>query len=302
MRLPRPWLYAASLATALALGTASGSTAAVRRNLQYNLPEDRLEVFAFDLRQVVDTAFTRLPPEAKAYDTDDLMERIGRSDTRASGRMERVVARAFRDGSLGLVTRVAALEGSTDRGEGARPLELASLVGKSLSLRVLDSGQLVDSFGWAHMAGAGGGGDLVADMLVQSVLRLPNILPNKRPVLATWELRLPVDPFLERVQAWTLTWTEADAPEDCPRCTALAYTGSIRESSADAHPARPMSLEGTASVEGTVVLSRPGRRLLAHSWTIRWKRSVRSHRANKTLRGELSQTVELSGSLKVEAP
>lgn len=302
MRLARLRLAAASLALILALAAATVATAAVRRNLYYNLPEDRLEAFAFELRQVVHTEFTRLPPEAKAYDTDDLMERIGRSDTRATGRIERVVARAFRDGSLGLVTRIAALDGTTDRGEGARPLEVTGLVGKSLSQRLLRSGQLVDSFGWEHLSGAGGGGDLVADVLLQSILRLPNTLPRGRPVLATWELRVPVDPFLERIQSWTLTWTEAPPPEDCPRCTAVAYTGSIGERSRDSHPARPMSLEGSASVEGVVVLGRPGRRLLQHRWTIRWDRRVRSHRSNETLRGELTQTVELSGALRAESP
>ncbi len=302
MRCPRSGTAAVALALLLLGALAGAAEAGPRRNLTYNLPEDRLESFALEVRQVVETSFTRLPPESKDYDVDDLMSRIGRSESKATGRLERVVARAFRDGSYGLVTRVAALEGTTDRGEGPRPLELNALVGKSLSLRVLSSGQVVDSFGWGHLAGASGGGDLVADALLQSVLRLPNTLPRGRPVMATWDLRVPVDAFLQRVQSWVLTWTEAPAPADCKRCTALSYTGTLKEVSRDVHPARPMSLEGEGTVEGTLILGAGSRRLQQHDWTTRWTRSVRSHRANDTLRGELSQSVELTGSLRAVEP
>jgi hypothetical protein len=297
---PPARVAAVLLGLALVALLAPGASAGPRRNLTYNLPEDRLESFRFEVRQVVDTAFTRLPPESKDYDVDDLMTRIGHVDSAATGRLERVVARAFRDGSLGLVTRVESVEGTTERGEGARPLELGALAGKSLSLRVLSSGQVVDSFGWSHLSGAAGGGDLVADVLLQSVLRLPNTLPRDRPVMATWDLRIPVDAFLERVQTWVLTWTEAPAPADCSRCIALAYTGTVKERSRDGHPARPMSAEGDATIEGTLVIGKANRRLVAHRWTLRGERVVRSHRSNETLRGELTQRIELTGSIEAE--
>ena len=293
-----PRLRLAVVLFALVAGTTMAA-AGPRRSLRYNLPEDRLESFTLELSQVVDTEFTRLPPEAQAYDVDDLMTRLAHSETRAQGRFERVVARAFRDGSLGLVTRVAALEGTTDRGEGPRPLELAGLVGKSLSMRVLDSGQVVDSYGWAHLAGAGGGGDLVADAFFQSILRLPNTLPDSRPVMATWDLHVPVDPFLDRRQSWVLTWTAVTPPPDCKRCTALGYTGTVREKSRDTHPARSMSTDGEATVSGTLIIGMTNHRLLAHTWTARWQRVVRSHRENDALRAEITQTVESSGSLQV---
>lgn len=292
----------ALLLVVASLLAATVATAASRRNLNYALPEDRIEAFTLSVTQVVETSLVTLPPEADAYDTDDLMQRLSRAETTASGRLERVVARAFRDGSLGLVTRVESLAGTTDRGEGPRPLEINALQGKSVSLRVLKSGQVVDSFGWTHLSGAGGGGDLVTEALLQSVLRLPNTVPSKRPVMATWDLRIPVDPFLEREQAWVLTWTEVEPPADCRRCTALAYTGTLTERSRDTHPARPMSLDGEGTVEGTVVLGKPARRLLQHDWSMTWTRTTRSHRADASLRGEILQSVELTGSIRAEAP
>ncbi len=280
-----------------ALLVAQAAVGAARRSLNYRLPEDVIERFSFEATHSVRTELTRLPPEADAFDVAPLQERLAAVDTRVQGTIERMVGRVFREQSLGLVSRLVDLSGTIDRGAGPAPLEVSGLEGKSLSMRLQPSGEILDSFGWSHFAGAGRAGDLVQEVFTQQVLRLPYAPPKKGRIGSTFVLRLPIDPMLERNQTWVLAWTEPQGEQTCRGCLLLDYDGEIREASVDEHPARPMKLDGTAKVSGRVELGPgPGRReLRSHRWRFVWERTIRSERDNGTLRGEAVQTATVEG-------
>ncbi len=298
---PRAAAAAALLLAAAVLAAATVADAAGRRSLRYHLPQDTLESFRFEVAQRVTTELTRLPPEADAYDVASLTERLDDVSTAVSGRLERYVGRVFRDSSLGLISRLVDVEGTIARGADApAPVDLGVLEGKSVSLRVLGSGEILDSFGWAWFSGAARGADLVVEPLLLQVFRLPAHAPKSDPLGSTFRVRWNVDPSLERVVDHVVAFSPADAPDSCRRCVAMTYTADLREASRDQHPARPMALDGTGTLSGTLVVGAPvagGRPLVSHTWEATWDRTVRSEREGGALRGEIELHVELSGGL-----
>ncbi len=285
----------------LCLSTATPADAA-RRSLRYGFIEDRIESFRFELTRTTTTAMDHLPAEADDYDIGSLTSRIATVETRLEGRVERLLARVFRDFSSGLVTRLVDLDGTIARAGGEpAPLDTDVLEGKSVSFRVLPSGELLDSSGWAHLAGAGRGGDLVSELLLQTVMRLPRDVPRVgRPVPSSYRVRVPVDAFVTRDQNWIVAFEKAEAPDGCRGCTAISYRGEITETGKDKHPARPMKITGKGTVSGTMVLSRGARALLQHDFAFDWERTVESTRSNGTLRGRVKQTERVVGSLRAE--
>ncbi|MCO4771155.1 MAG: hypothetical protein KDA24_14060 [Deltaproteobacteria bacterium] len=287
--------------TVFALALPSGADAA-RRSLKYKLAQDSVENLTFEVEHVIATSFDRLPPEAEPYDTDSLEESLARVTVTASGRIERVVGRVFRDSSLGLVTRVVDLEGTVDRGAGAAAVSLDGIEGKSVSMRVLESGELLASTGWEHVAGAQRGGDLILPVFLLSVLRLPFDVPASGGAIPiAFRQRVPLDPLLNLDQGWDLEYRAADAPKECGRrCIALSYEGTATEVAEDNHPARPMKRASTATVRGTIVLQSKGR-VFSHEFVQEWTHAVSSHRENDTLRAGLTQSQTITGRIAGEA-
>ncbi len=281
-----------------ALAALSSPALAGRRSLTYRMPSNAIEVLSFKVDHRVQTRAVELPPEAEPYDVDGLLAGLADVNTVVQGRLERTVGRVFRDRSLGLVTRVVELSGTVDRGAGPAQAALEGLEGKSVSMRVLESGELLASLGWSHMAGAGQGGDLVRDVLLFSVLRLPYTLPaNGGAIPSSFRLRVPVDGLLNLDQAWNLQWTAAEAPADCRRCTALQYEATMTEAAEDRHPARPMDSSSTGEATGTVLLDAKGA-VLTHDFGLVWTRTVRSLRENGTRRAEVEQVHTVQGHLE----
>ncbi len=273
---------------------------AARRTLRYQIPQDALEGFTFESIRSVTTRVETPPTEAETYDFDGVLDRMRSVQTRTTGRMERLVGRVFRDGSLGVVARLVDVQASLDRGQGPAPLDVDVLEGKSLSMRILPSGELLDSFGWTHFAGAGRGADLVSELFTQSILRLPFMVPKTGSVPSTFRMRLPLDPMVQRELTWSLAYTAATPPADCRgACIAMDYTGTIAELSHDKHPARRTVLAGDAQVTGTLVLA-GNKRLHRHDWSITWTRSLRTEREDGSLRGALAQDVTIEGHLAAE--
>ncbi len=271
---------------------------AARRNLTYKLAQDKVETLGFEVEHVVTTSFARMPPEAEPYDVEGLEASLAEVKVQVAGSLERVVGRVFRDSSLGLVTRVVGLAGTVDRGEGAEAIPFDELEGKSVSMRVLDSGELLASSGWEHLAGAGRGGDLVEPVLLQSVLRLPFTVPEGEGVLpASFRLRVPVDPLLNLDQTWDMKYGAGEVPKGCRRCVAITYAGTVTEAAEDQHPARPMKRQSEAEVSGTILLSGKNGQLLEHVFSLVWTRNVTSHRENDTVRGAIDQTQTITGRI-----
>lgn len=272
---------------------------AARRNLKYRLPTDAIESLQFEVQHTVTTRFDTLPPEAEPYDVKALEASLAEVKTSLSGRIERVVGRVFRDSSLGLVSRIIDLEGTIDRGEGAVPVNWSGLEGKSVSMRMLESGELLASAGWQHIAGAARGGDAVYAVLLQSILRLPFDVPAQGgAVPLTFRSRVPVDPLLNLDRGWNLSFTAGEPPAGCGRrCVALNYEGTVTEAAVDQHPARPMKRDSTATVSGTVVLGNRAGFVKDHSFEIRWTHAVESLRENGTTRAAIVQEQVTTGRI-----
>jgi hypothetical protein len=148
--------------------------------------------------------------------------------------------------------------------------------------------------------GGGRGGDLAQDLLLQAVLRLPRHLPKPEGVGTSFRIRVAIDPSLERSEVWTIRYRPAEVPPDCGKhCYAISYSGELRETAQDKHPARPMTREAEGEVTGRLVLAGRGRakRLLSHEWTIRWDRDIATLRHDGGIRGRLRQRVTSSGQL-----
>lgn len=284
----------------------SGPAPAARRSLHYDFVENEVASYQFESRRLVRTGIARLPAEADRFDHAPVFQRIAEVESRLEGRLERFNAKRYRDGTVGIVARLVGLSGTIQRGDEAVERGFDELEGRSLSYRTHTSGELLDSHGWSHFMGGGRGGELAQDVFLQSVLRLPRHLPRgEQTITNSFTVRVPVDPALERSTLWMVRYSSGPTPEDCgPRCWAVDYSGELSESSTDKHPARPMTRKGLGTVSGRILLAGRGRakRLLAHEWTITWDRRVASQRPNGTLRGELTQTVEASGNLRLLPP
>jgi len=278
----------------------SSSAGAARRSLHYNFPTGGTSHFEFEVTRTVVTDVARLPSEAEELGSGEVLKRISAVDSRIEGRLERFVATTYRDGTLGLVSRLVDLAGTVDRGGNGMPLSFVGLDGKSLSLRLRASGEVLDSAGWSHFVGSARGGELAQEVFLQSVLRLPKQLPVSEGSSTSFTFRLPVDDGLERRLTWTVTYSAAPEAEGCGReCVAMSYQGVLREDSEDSDPARPMSRSAVGAVEGTVQLVGAGGRkqLQSHHWKLSWDRDIASFREDREVRGQLQQRVESAGRI-----
>jgi hypothetical protein len=275
---------------------------AARRSLKYGFPQDKIETFTFAISRTTSTEVEHLPAEAEGFDVGSLTSRIGAVETTIEGRIERVLARVFRDFSNGLVTRLVDVSGTISRGGETAPLSTEVLEGKSVSFRMLPSGELLDALGWDQLAGAGRGGSQVSELLLQSIMRLPRDIPRPGEMVpTTYRLRVRLDPFAGRDQTWVVAFESATPPSGCRRCVAISYKATIRETALDKHPARPMTVAGTATVSGSLLLARGTRNLLDHSFVFDWIRTVESQRANGTLRGRIKQLEHVEGRITAAA-
>jgi hypothetical protein len=298
----RKRLVFCSLILCLLLGALPSSADGARRTLRYEFDENQITSYRFATSRTVSTEVAELPPEAARSGHRSVMNRIDSVESRLEGTLERFVAKSYRDGTLGVVSRLVGLSGTIGRDGESKPSAFPQLEGKSMAVRIHESGELLHSNGWPHFMGGGRGGELAQDVLLQSVLRLPRHLPKSVGEGNSFILRVPVDPSLERSETWMLRYLPAVPPEECGKhCYAISYRGELLEKSRDKHPARPMTRSGDGTVAGTLVLQGRGRakRMLSHEWTLTWNREIKSHREDGRVRGRLLQQVSSSGSLEL---
>ena len=275
---------------------------AARRTLRYEFDENRITNYRFSTQRSVETEVSKLPSEAAQFDHEAVLQKIASVESKLEGRLERFVAKSYRDGTLGVVSRLVDLSGSIGRAGEVIPTRFEQVEGKSMAVRLHKSGEILHSNGWPYFMGGGRGGELAQDVLLQAVLRLPRHVPGKEGIGTSFTLRVPIDPALERSELWMIRYLPAEAPEDCGRhCYAISYSGELKETSRDKHPARPMTRKGTGQIAGLLLVEGRGRakRLLTHEWTVQWDREIASHREDGSVRGQLLQKVTSSGSLEL---
>ncbi len=300
----KSWLFLAITAVVLVL--ASTLLAAPGRSLLYSLQPDRLEAFSLELTQVVSTDFEGLASDQlEGAPPPDTGWGSGAVTTRVRGELQRYVARVFRDGTLGLVSRVRALDAVVERGEQPSTHDLAAVDGRSVSLRVNGTGEILDSFGWRQLRAAGVG-ELLDDAFLQSMVRLPPVVPQVgSPTAMTFRLEVPVEDGLHCDQTWVLSFkaTEGLAPKPCPgRCMLLEYAGTVRESCRDLQ--RGMERTGEAEAGGRLALKRVGGKvsLYSHHWRLLWQRQLEVRVAAGQPQNVVRQSVSTSGSLTATEP
>jgi len=256
--------------------------------LKYRFQEDQVESFRFESSR------------------SERTERSGVTliqpfKTRVSGRTQRYLARIFRDGTLGVVVRTWELTGAIERaGAEATALDLTGVDGRSVSLRVDRSGALLDSYGWLHFRRSGSG-DLVDEVLLGAVPRLPPGIPDRDEVVAsTYRLALPIEEGLSCDQTWVLSYSRlSEQPPTCRgSCTTVAYEGTVRESCEDR--ARGLKRGAVAKVSGQLEIKEhaASRRLRAHRWSLDWERRLTSARDGEI--GDVIQHLQSDGSLVAE--
>jgi hypothetical protein len=242
------------------------SGAAPAGGLEYRLVADELDAFAFELRQAVTSEghSSALIPEFT---------------TRLSGELQRYVARIFRDGSLGVVARVISVEATGSRGDQSSSVDVTDLDGRSVSLRLTGRGELLDSVGWQELRRAGGQ-ELLDDVFLRSVARLPARLPAPgRRETMSWRVAVTVQEGLSCAQTWLLAFSRSAAPqpEACRgSCALLDYEGTVSETCVDEGGGMVRSGEG--EVSGQIALAGAGKRraLRSHLWRAVWQRRVES--------------------------
>ena len=252
------------VALCLAVGIALPNPSLAR--MKYRFQEDRVESFLFESSRTVRT------------------ERLGATliqpfTTRVSGKAQRYLARIFRDGTLGLVVRTWELTGAIERaGAEATSLDLSGVDGRSVSLRVDRSGALLDSFGWLQLRRSGSG-DLVDDVLLAAVPRLPPRVPETtQPVASTYRLTLPIEEGLRCDQTWILSYSRPpEQSQECRGpCKPVAYEGTVQERCEDR--GRGLERSAVAKVSGQLQIKgdATSRRLQSHRWSLEWERRLTS--------------------------
>ena len=235
-----------------------------RRALRYDMPIDRVDHYEFQTTHDVHSRWVSGPPGPE----------IPPFQTVATGRLERHVARAFRDGSFGVLERLVGPR-LTVSDPTAREIPVDVLEGRSVVFRGDDGGSVFDSLGWSTFGGAGGGFDAFMDVFLAPFQHLPVRIPDaKKGMPALFRVRVPIDAFAEIAQTWTLRYRLGPAPDDCPRCLSLIYNGQILEDSPDRHPDRATVRRGDAAVAGSLVFTAGRRKLVRHAWRQEWRRTV----------------------------
>jgi hypothetical protein len=286
---------AAALCVLLAALPASAEAA--RRDIALRVARDAFERFRFETEHTVTTALGPAATDQTELDLSTLDAPLAPYTVRVRGQLERLLAREFRDRSWGIVARVVAPAGELVRGSST-PLDLTALAGRSVSLRVQDSGELLESAGWDGAIGAGREGAFVDDVFLAQLPHLPpKVLPDG-PVPVSYRLRLPLDKTLNRDQRWDLQFRPGAARPDCKGCVVLDYEGAVTEVSEDKHPARASRLEAKAAVSGTIVLSDERGFLIEHTYRADWTRTV----ARPSGQVLMTQTETIAGALRREAP
>ncbi|MBJ93352.1 MAG: hypothetical protein CMP23_02640 [Rickettsiales bacterium] len=252
----------------------------------YSFVENQVESFRFQLERRVKTG--------GELDLAPFM-------TRLEGRVQRYLARVFRDGSFGFVTRVVELSGTESfNNEAAQALDLGGLDGRSISLRLARTGELLDSVAWSYLRTAGGG-DLVDGTLLASLPRLPERLPAAGEELPqSYRLSFDYGAGVRCDQLWVLVYRlGAGFSGSCGvGCMPLAYRAELSERCADRSGGDERTATGVVEGELEFKRRRAGLELRAHRWDRRLQRSLPV--ADRSSGASVLQELDSRGTLIAE--
>jgi len=181
--------------------------------------------------------------------------------------VERVLAREFRDGSLGWALTFSEASARFGRDTPTEPLPL-SLAGRTVELRTFPDGELLDVSLVEHIVGPGRLGD-VLDVVFPAITPAP---PPLRPGQSAgramhWPVRLNRDSVL-----LSSAWARWEAVDQTREQRQVRYAGPIEARGRDLIGEASATFEGSGSVSGDVWLGRRDEGLLRH--VFEWERRL----------------------------
>ena len=226
------------------------------RSLRWNTPDDAAFRYTFETEHHLQTTVESLPPGAG--DITVIAQKLADATFSLHGIMEKFKALYFNDGTAAVIVRLVGVDGK-QTGPVEAPIDVAGLVGKSVAMRIFDSGEIFETLGYEHFAGYGRFGELFADLFPQIYTRLPHELPEVgKSMFVRSTIPLAIDASTLVEQEWEITYRREGEPVPCElgnNCVTLVYEGTIRETGANRDPRHFTLLDGTGQVSGTILFS-----------------------------------------------
>ena len=248
------------------------------RTLRWNTPDDEAFRYSFETEHHLQTTVETLPPGAG--DIDAIAQKLADATFSLHGVIEKFKALYFNDGTAGVVVRFVSVDGSQSGPEEA-PIDVAGLVGKSVAMRIFDSGEIFETLGYEHFAGYGRYGELFAELFTQLFTRLPYELPEEgKSMFVRSTIPLAIDASTMVKQEWEVNYHREGETVPCElgrNCVTLVYEGTITEKSANRDPRHFTLVEGTGQVSGSILFALDRGDFEEHRYSIDMNRTLKTY-------------------------
>jgi hypothetical protein len=253
------------------------------RTVRWNTPDDTVLHYTFESEHAVETHLERLPTGVDPAEVAAMQERLLGARYELSGALEKFKAQYFDDGTGGIVLRIQSLTGGQRIDGGIVPVDTEGLIGKSVALRVFDSGEVFETLGFEHFTGFGRHGELFADVFTLFNVLLPNQLPEPgSPIFVRSTRPMRLDNRSEVVQTLQLTFDRVGEPRACmlgEACVELTYEGKVSEEGLSKDPAHFTRVEGEGTLTGTMLFALDRGDFQEHEYTLAIERVITTYEA-----------------------
>lgn len=265
----------------LVLVLLGGGCGAAYRSLRWNTPDDTALRYDFETRRVIETELETVPAGADPAVLAALRDKLQQHELALSGTLEKRKAQYFRDATSGFVITLASVDAMAAPEGIPSPLDVEGLVGKSVSVRGFDSGEVFEAIGFEHFSGYGRFGDVFADVFLQLMRRLPPELPEAgSSAVVHSEIPLQIDPLCEVRRISEVEYRVAGEPTPCQlgrTCVELLYEGWVRETGFNREPRHVTELEATGTIRGSMLLAMDVRDFQEHRYEVDIDRTIRTY-------------------------
>ena len=229
------------------------------RSLHWNTPDDRILLYEFETSHALSTKVQRFPTGVDPAQIEPLNAKLGDETFALSGRLEKFKAGYFDDGTSGLVVRFESVTAGPDAADGSAGVDTFGLIGKSMALRVFDSGEVFETDGLEHFSGFGRFGELFADVFSQIILRLPTALPEPgESIRVQTSVPFKVDRFTRVERSLDVEFRREGEAKPCMLgrdCVEMTYTGSVTEHGINRDPMHFTEVDATGSISGSMLFA-----------------------------------------------
>jgi len=229
------------------------------RSLRWNTPDDRILHYEFETSHTLSTEVQQFPAGVDTTAAEPLLAKLADETFALGGRMEKFKAGYFDDGTSGLVLRLESVTCGPDGPDGASGVDTFGLIGKSVAMRVFDSGEVFETHGLEHLSGYGRFGELFADVFTQMIVRLPIEVPEPGAEVRV-ETRVPlkIDRFTRVERALDIVYRREGEPEPClvgRACVQLTYEGRVAEQGINRDPMHFTEVEASGTISGSLLFA-----------------------------------------------